>query len=105
MQRYEAAFGALAPNLRFAERMEIYGQRLEEHVRGLGQDEGAVRMFLRTLLPWNDVQEMALRRAFEEAGVEDPAVAARRMQRQHELDIMDRADALGPDEDLPEDQW
>eukprot|EP00744_Colponema_vietnamica_P011217 GILI01015776.1.p1 GENE.GILI01015776.1~~GILI01015776.1.p1 ORF type:complete len:625 (-),score=151.45 GILI01015776.1:144-1898(-) len=104
LRRYEAAFGALPGNLRFADRMEEYGRRLEERVRQLGRDEGAVTMFLRTMLPWNDVNEMALRQAFGEAGVEDPAVVARRLQRQHEWEVMNRADALALDEDLPEDQ-
>lgn len=104
LRRYEAAFGALPDNLRFAERMQEYGRRLEDRVRQMGQDEGAVTMFLRTMLPWNDVNEMALRRAFEEAGVEDPAVVARRLQRQHEWEVMNRADALAPEEDLPPDQ-
>jgi Arc/MetJ family transcription regulator len=81
LDRFEAAFGPLPPDVPMAQRFSMYEELLQVRVRELGRDESAVGLFLRTLLPWNTARQIALRRALETAGREDPAVVQRRLQR------------------------
>eukprot|EP00656_Telonema_subtile_P010948 TRINITY_DN15347_c0_g1_i2.p2 TRINITY_DN15347_c0_g1~~TRINITY_DN15347_c0_g1_i2.p2 ORF type:complete len:102 (-),score=20.60 TRINITY_DN15347_c0_g1_i2:148-453(-) len=82
-----------------SERLSFYSAQLEEHIRRLGDTYNPISLFFRTILPWNDVREMALRNAFGDANTEDPEVVARRVRREYERQVMDEADALPEDED------
>eukprot|EP00758_Cryptobia_borreli_P008496 Tbor_TRINITY_DN5394_c0_g3::TRINITY_DN5394_c0_g3_i2::g.5210::m.5210 len=101
LRRYEAAFGPLdIPHISPSERLEIYGLQLERHIAEIGASHSAISLFFRTLLPWNDIREMAIRRALDEVGEEDPEVIARRMRREYVMQVMDEADALSDDEEI-----
>jgi hypothetical protein len=86
LERFEAAFGPLPADVPADQRLHIYEDMLGERVQQLGQDQNAVALFLRTLLPWNTPRQMALQRAIQQAGREDPAVARRRAERQRAED-------------------
>ena len=97
----EALFGPLSRELSDAERLEIYSGMLSEHEQQLGEDHGALSLFLRSLLPWNSLRDMALSRGLAENGVEDPVIALRRANRQHEEQLVRTIEAR---EDRMEDE-
>ena len=108
LQRYEAAFGPIevpgADHMLPSERLAFYSAQLEDHIRQLGSTYNPISLFFRTILPWNDVREMALRTAFQNANTEDPEIVARRVRREYERQVMDDADAQHEEGDAPNDQ-
>lgn len=102
--RFRALYGPLAPGQQGggdaspAEQLRAYRFRFtsEGHVgANLGQ-EGILMLFVRTLLPWNSTEEMALRRLLEERGIADPVATRTAEERARDAELrreMEDADA------------
>ena len=72
LERFEATFGPLPAELRVVARLQQYNQMLQPYLDAIGAERSAMTLFFETLLPWNDIREMALQRAMRERGVLDP---------------------------------
>ena len=92
LQRMEAAFGPLEgqEHLTVEQRLAAYQEDVEASMQRLGDQHSPFALFLRSLLPWNGLQNMALGHAMAERGVEDPVTAERRRRRQEARAALDR---------------
>ncbi|ESL10142.1 hypothetical protein TRSC58_02129 [Trypanosoma rangeli SC58] len=107
--RFEALYGPLSPaTLLPAERLARYNARFEEEgrERQVGEEHNPLFLFFRTFLPWNSMQDMALRAALDAAGIPDPAVDfSRRLRLEDEMFRQGEYGQEEIDEWETEDSW
>jgi hypothetical protein len=91
--RFEAVFGPLPQHLLPQQQLQLYEEMLHVHIREIGNDTNALSLFLQTLLPWNDLRGMTLRRLLARHGLSDPALQLHEEQRQRSAQYFAQLDA------------
>lgn len=91
LERFEAVFGPLPVEVPLHERFAEYERMLEGYTQQVGAERNPIRLFLETLLPWNNLRDMALQRAMEDRGVADPVGPRRARRRNADQRIWDAA--------------
>lgn len=91
LERFEAVFGPLPIEVPLHERFAAYERMLEQYTQQVGAERNLIRLFLETLLPWNNLRDLALQRAMEDRGVADPVQPRRARRRAADQRLWDAA--------------